>query len=204
MVALEGLSSEPPLPREPELAGYARQAREQRQEIAGLVEMLADAQLWWRPGEGRWSIGEHVDHLPRAAAAYHTAIDAAIERARAAGWLAAGPYRHGWIGTWFRRSMEPPVRVRVRTLPSLEPVAARPKAALLEDYLRAHREFDALLLRADGVDLARARLRSPLLKLLRLSVGQALAVLLAHERRHAWHMRKVLSNPAFPASPPGR
>jgi hypothetical protein len=43
----------------------------------------------------------------------------------------------------------------------------------------------------DGVDLRRARIRSPAARWITYSVGASLAMTLAHERRHLWQARRV-------------
>jgi hypothetical protein len=51
---------------------------------------------------------------------------------------------------------------------------------------------------ADGVDLARARHRSPILPIVKWRLGTMLALMLAHERRHVWQARAVRNHPQFP------
>jgi hypothetical protein len=47
------------------------------------------------------------------------------------------------------------------------------------------------LRKADGLDLRRARMRSPVLRWLSYSLGTGLVGFLAHERRHVWQARQV-------------
>jgi hypothetical protein len=180
-----------------ELAGYARQAEEQNREIAALVTQLSQAQFEWRPG-ARWSIGEHIEHLSIATRPYLKAIRAALDTARARGLTGSGPHRRGWIGEWFVRSMEPPPRMRVKTPTFLEPQPNLPREEVLARFLETQADLLVVLREANGVDLGRARMRSPFLKPLKLSVGQAIRVILAHNRRHLWHVRQVRTHPSFP------
>jgi hypothetical protein len=53
--------------------------------------------------------------------------------------------------------------------------------------------------RADGLDLKRARERSPAVPLFKWSLGTMLAITLAHERRHLWQARTVRNDKGFPA-----
>jgi hypothetical protein len=55
------------------------------------------------------------------------------------------------------------------------------------------------LRQANGLDLSRARVRSPASKWLRMPLGSGFAVMTAHERRHLWQARRVTSSPGFPA-----
>jgi hypothetical protein len=65
--------------------------------------------------------------------------------------------------------------------------------------LRAHHlEYIEHLRRANGLDLARARVTSPVSKWLRFSLGTLFAVIAAHERRHLCQARRIVAMPSFP------
>jgi hypothetical protein len=49
-----------------------------------------------------------------------------------------------------------------------------------------------------GVDLGKARFSSPFLRVVRLSLGTGLSLLLAHNRRHVWLAREVMDWDGFP------
>ncbi|MBI4521781.1 MAG: DinB family protein, partial [Gemmatimonadetes bacterium] len=174
-----------------EWAEYVRQAELQKREVTELVAPLSEARLHWRTAPNKWSVGEHLNHLPKTIRPYLATIDAAVEQARARGWSGSGPYaRGGRIAEWFVRSMEPPVQTRMKTLKRLVPQAREPRERLVADFSAAQDELIACANRAAGVDLGRATLRSPYLWLLKLTVDQAFRVMLAHNRRHIWHIRQ--------------
>jgi hypothetical protein len=52
---------------------------------------------------------------------------------------------------------------------------------------------------AEGLDLARVKVPTPISRLLKLSLGMTLAQAAAHERRHLEQARRVRENPRFPA-----
>ena len=57
---------------------------------------------------------------------------------------------------------------------------------------------DGSILRTDDGGYDWEVQRSPVTKLLRLSLGQEFALLIAHEQRHLWQARQVRANPQFP------
>jgi hypothetical protein len=175
----------------PEIERYLAQAEGQKTEMVEFIDGLSDPALAWREAPGRWSIAEHLAHLPRTIRPYLQALDDAAAHARRNGLLSQGPYRHGWIGTWFERTMEPPVRLRMPTLKRLVPEPAPHRDNALADSLQAQDEIIASLRAADGVDLGRARFQSPFARLLKLSIGAGYGVVLAHNRRHLWSMRRI-------------
>ena len=54
-------------------------------------------------------------------------------------------------------------------------------------------EMKTRLQEADGLHLARLRLTSPISSLVRFSLGQSFAVILAHDRRHLWHVDRIVA-----------
>ena len=67
-------------------------------------------------------------------------------------------------------------------------------AVLRRDYEQAHRDLVGAVRRAEGLDLARVKVTSPIMPLLRQPLGTWLLFLAAHERRHlwqAWSVRKA-------------
>jgi hypothetical protein len=59
-------------------------------------------------------------------------------------------------------------------------------------------QFIDRLRQANGLDLARARVRSPAVSWLRLPLGSGFALVVAHERRHLLQARRIIADPAFP------
>lgn len=165
-----------------------------------LLAGLTDAQFNWRPAPGRWSIAECLSHLDASVNLYLPEIDRAIQRGRSRGLLrTGGAYRYGRLEWGWARSLEPPPK---RRLPAPRSMAPTSSAISLE---RGARTFAAScmamherLQRADGLDLRRVKVRVPMFKLLRLSLGVVFELHGAHSRRHLWQARQVRAEPAFP------
>jgi hypothetical protein len=68
---------------------------------------------------------------------------------------------------------------------------------LLERYLE---QLRAIRREAAGLDLRRTRVVSPVTRLVRMNVGDALALLLTHERRHLGQIGRVRESAGFPAA----
>lgn len=182
----------------PELEEYARQVEAIKRDATDLVVELSEAQFNWRPEAGRWSIAECLTHLNVTARQYFPLIRAAIEQARARRQLSPGPFRHGFLGNWFVRSLEPPVKRRSKAPKVFVPPPDQPFASVVPEFMGVQEQLLLLVRDANGVDLARAKVRSPANRLIRLSLGQSLALLAAHERRHLWQARQVKDDPRFP------
>jgi hypothetical protein len=186
----------------PELEIYLEEIRYVRQDVAALVANLTDAQFIWRPAPDRWSIGECFEHLNLTAAAFLPAIDAATADARARNLRSDGPFVYPLLDRLFVASNEPPPRRRVRTFKPYRPAPQLTRDAVMGTFSDWQERLAERIRAADGVDLRRARRRSPILPLVRWSLGTMFAGVLAHERRHIWQARQVRNDRGFPEAGP--
>ncbi len=158
------------------------------------MEGLSREHLEWKEGPDRWSIAECLSHLNVTADQYYPAIDRSMRRARERGLLGKGPFRHGFLMNRFVAMLEPPPRRSFKAPPIFKP-RVRNLANEVGIFF-AHQ--DAIMKRvrqADGLDLARVKLVSPVSRLLRMSLGQCFAFLATHQRRHLWqsaHVKEAL------------
>jgi hypothetical protein len=181
-----------------ELSAMLQQVESAKAEGRALVAGLTHEQFNWRPAPNRWSVGECLDHLNTIRKIF-PAIDHTIEEAERRGLKSTGPFRYGWWSRMVVRSMEPPPWFRMRTFPMLFP-ASTPLAStdVLRDFVDLREQFARRIRRAEGLDLQRAIVQSPVSRFVRLPLGAYFAFLLAHDRRHLWQARQVVAAPAYP------
>jgi hypothetical protein len=185
----------------PELDGYLEEIRYIRQDVAAIVAHLSREQFNWQPSGGRWSIGQCFVHLNLTAASFVPAIEAATADARARGLKSDGPFVYPLLERLFVASNEPPPKRRFRAFKRYRPAASHERDEVMRGFLQWQDALAERIRAADGLDLRRARRRSPILPLLTWSLGTMFALTLAHERRHIWQARQVRNDPAFPQPP---
>jgi hypothetical protein len=71
------------------------------------------------------------------------------------------------------------------------PVHGQPVTAILPTFLHLQRQLVIQADRAEGLDLARVKVKSPIAPVLRLSLAATFAQIAAHERRHIAQARRV-------------
>lgn len=187
-----------------DLAVCKRQLADNRASARALVEGLSDPQMIWRPDPKSWSIAECFLHMLAAARPYLTSIDAGIERARAKpnGTPPRSRPRHPWMAHLFVESFEPPPRLRFSAPKQfLPPPPQGPTAVIVGDFMRLGDEIGERIAGAEGLDLGKSVVVSPVTPLIRLSLGLSFALLAVHERRHLYQARAVTRRASFPGTP---
>lgn len=170
--------------------------RDQQRRVARLLHGLSDDEMRRRPAPERWSVGEHLEHLALTTGVYVGSLRAAAERARSNGLTGAAPYRRGPDGALAVRSIEPPVRLRLRAPRVVRPPSDTDRGEVAERFEAAHDAFVAMLEEVDGVDLGRVLVPSPLSPLLRFRGIQACELVVAHVERHLWLIHATGAVPA--------
>lgn len=164
-----------------------------------LVEGLTREQFNWKPDPRRWSVGQCLEHLTLSVRLYPAEIERMIGEARERAAANARPYGEGWLSRWVVSGMEPPPRFRIRTRHSVDPDPGLDRDSVMRDFTAAHMKLRELITAADGASLRHGRMRSPFAPILRFTLGQVLAMNLAHARRHLWQARQVRQHANFPA-----
>ena len=180
---------------------YVRQFEDLKRDARQLTGDLSDPQFNWMPAPGRWSIAQCFDHLNAVARPYVEALGKGIREARARGLTARGPVRYSFFERWMIRTIEPPPRRRLPAPGMFRPPAderTMPVGEVMATYSALKDDFVELLLRADGLDVGRVKIATPVSRLIRLRIGAAFAFLAGHERRHLWQARQVRGSAGFP------
>lgn len=185
-------------PDDPRLQQFLEEIQALVRDAHSLCEGLTRAQFNWRADPKRWSIGQCLEHIVMTVRLYPRHIERMLRESRGRQGRGLRPYREGPFTRWFIRSMEPPPAVRVRTARRVEPPRDLDPATVLAEFDSIHDELARLTRLADGVSLTHGRMRSPFLPLLHFTLGQTIALNLAHGRRHLWQARQVLAAAGFP------
>jgi hypothetical protein len=176
--------------------------RQQFEQIAAegdaLVAPLSDEQFYWQPSPESWSIAQCIEHLNVTAREYLPKLDEGIAEAIRRGQYGEGPFTYSRIGRLMVRTTEPPPRIRVRAPKQFHPPNARRRQEVMAAFRAYQVQYVDRLRQANGLDLGRAKVRSPVASWLRFSLGSGFALMVAHERRHLWQARNVAALSGFP------
>ena len=198
----------PPRGLAPEIDEFRREFESVADEADDLAAELTDVQFTWRPPgkpsrgrpRWRWSVAECLDHLNVTAREYLPQLDEGIANAIRQGLYSKGPFAYPWLGRMFVKTLEPPPRFRMRSPDVFQPPAARTRREIMAAFRAYQVQYVDRLRQANGLDLARAKVRSAAASWLHMPLGIALAATIAHERRHLWQARQVTRAAGFPRS----
>jgi hypothetical protein len=174
-----------------ELELYRQQFEQIQQQASELTAGLDEARFNWRPFPQDWSIEECLAHLTMVGQWEIRAIEEAIGRARKRGITGQGPFEYGAIDRFLVDQTEPPVRSLLPAPRHFAPLHGQPVTAVMPTFFHVQSQLILQLARADGLDLRRVKVATPISPLLKMSLGMMFAQIAAHERRHLQQARRV-------------
>jgi hypothetical protein len=178
-----------------ELEQHSQKIENIKDQARELTQGLSEAQFNWRPAPDQWSIEECLSHLTMVGQWELRAIEKAIDEGRARGLTGSGPFEYTGLDRLIVDLTRPPVRMRVPAPRRFVPLHGQPVTAILPTFLHVQSQFLLQMERADGLDLRRVKVVTPISRFIKMSLGMMFAQAAAHEQRHmeqAWRVRKKL------------
>jgi hypothetical protein len=174
-----------------ELELYRRQFEQIQQQARELTAGLDETRFNWRPSPQHWSIEECLAHLTMVGQWEIRAIEEAIDQALARGLTGQGPFQYGAIDRFLVDQTEPPVRSPLPAPRHFVPLHGQPLTAVMPTFLHVQSQLILQLARAEGLDLGRVKVATPIMRFLKMSLGMMFAQIAAHERRHLRQAARV-------------
>jgi len=162
---------------------------------------LTPAQMRWQPVPTSWSVGHCLEHLRISAALYFEPMETGLAKARAAN-LTGSPDRvprHPLMGRALIWAISPKTKKRSKNPKKITPLTFNPET-ILQEFLDTQDHLAKVIASADGLNLEKARMRSPMNALFHLNLADAFEVLVAHAERHLNQAERVMQNREFPQS----
>lgn len=175
-----------------------RDASEVLHASEALFASLSDEQLTWKSNKKVWSILECFDHLYTVNGLYLPCIQEGLATAREKGLVSVEPFKPSWFGRLFIWGMQPDTKLKVKTLKLFKPKAGPQNLAVKQSFMDQQAAFVELIKQADPYNLNQIKITSPASRLVKLSIGEALTGLVAHERRHLLQAQNIQLNNEFP------
>lgn len=152
-----------------------------------------------KPGPESWSAAECLEHLLITHQGYHKAMSTGIDRGRSKGLTGNPPYAwRGFIGRFLLKSLTAEKQKKFKAPKAFQPqqsVSSKAeRSELLRSYLESLATLQGLIGEADGLDLARVKIATPITSMIRFSLGLGFLVNIAHDRRHLDQAERALNS----------
>lgn len=166
------------------LAANRAVIRRVRETVSG----VAPDALTRRPPNGGWSIAEVLEHLIISADSYLNAMRAVVEQGEDSRAQSDGMWKPSLMGGLLAQSLRSPRKMP--TAKAYKP-GPSPRPRALDEFLQRQEDVGRLIAEAGAMDWRRIRMRSPVMPMLRMNLGDALTVLVVHAERHAAQIERV-------------
>jgi hypothetical protein len=147
-----------------------------------------------RPEDGGWSVAQCIEHLNVTARATLPTIVRAIAQGRAQGLLGTGPFAMDFVGRMLRWSLDPPVRLKLKTPAAFIPSAHLSPEHVVKEFRVLQGTFIDAIRSSEGIQLDAITVRSVFEERVRYNLYAAYLILAAHERRHIRQAEQALGN----------
>ena len=159
---------------------------------------LFDKQINTRPADGGWSVAECLEHLCVTAEHYLPLIDDALESAEANELRKQPPYKRSLLAAWLISQTEKvPPKLKIRSPAAFRPVNQHGAEQIRHRFASFQVRLTEAAKRANGLDLGRIKVPSPVTSLLKIPLGQAFRFIAAHQYRHLWQADQVIKENAL-------
>lgn len=182
------------------LGNLVTHSRRVTADAQALFAALSDEQFLWKPAADVWGVAECIAHIEKANSEYFPRIRSTLDKTQHHQVRETQAFKPRLLQRKFIESIAPPVKRRVRTFKVFVPLRANVAPSTKQRFIDQNNEIVGLIEQADGWDLNKHKLASPVTPLLRFSIGEALWLLVVHAQRHLLQARHVTEMPGFPSS----
>lgn len=156
---------------------------------------LVDSQINWRPGPGKWSIGQCLDHLRVSGDLYLEAMTSAIAEAPGP---PATQYKPTFVGRLLVANVGPNAWLPVPVPPLFEPGPGPIPRVIVRTVVDQQARIIAAADSAREININATRVTSPVSQSVRINLGDAVRVLVQHGHRHIAQAERLKGQPSFP------
>ncbi len=158
------------------------------------VEQLPEERIAASAADGGWGVGSCIEHLRITTDEYLPSIHARIEKSRSQNLTRANGYRPTWLGNLFLKALDGKRTLKAPKTFRPSPQPTNRGRASLEEFLTQQNRLRQAIGDADGLNLNRGKLPSPITGLIRFTLGDAFTILVTHQRRHLGQAQRALGS----------
>ena len=153
---------------------------------------LSENQINWKPSEEKWSVGECIDHLVVTHKLYNSRIKELQPLFEDLG-EGSFKFKHSFSGRMILKYVDPNSTTRAKTFKVFKPSMRQINTNIIRSFCEEVETMISFAEKLHGADLTKLKISSPVTKLLKMNVGDALLINLYHDKRHLNQAEKILN-----------
>ncbi len=158
---------------------------------------LSENQINWKPSEEKWSVGECIDHLVVTHKLYNSRIKELQPLFEDLG-EGSFKFKHSFSGRMILKYVDPNSTTRAKTFKVFKPSMRQINTNIIRSFCEEVETMISFAGKLHGADLTKIKISSPVTRLLRMNVGDALLINLYHDKRHLNQAEKIINETNFP------
>ncbi|RKY94112.1 MAG: hypothetical protein DRQ01_03130, partial [Ignavibacteriae bacterium] len=107
-------------------------------------------------------------------------------------------FKHTFSGRLILKYVDPNSTTRTKTFNVFKPTMRQINTSIIRSFSKEVEIIISFAEKLHGVDLTNLKISSPVTKLLRMNVGDALLINLYHDQRHLNQAEKIINETDFP------
>jgi hypothetical protein len=147
---------------------------------------LSDAQLLEKPPSGGWSVAECVAHLNLATEEFYKRGSLELKDVP----KSAGRLHADFVGKLLAWVLEPPYRIKTKTMPFATPTKID-ASSVLPEFLAIQSKLQQKLNESEGQAIDKVKIASPFGEKISYNLYSFFLITTAHQRRHLWQAEQL-------------
>lgn len=166
------------------LKNWILEAQEVPSKVEELFQLITEEELNQRPREGKWSIGELIDHIIVTNSLYFPKYEKILAGDHRNPFSSRFSYVTNFLGKSILHSVDPDNKKKLKTVRKFEPRQQKFTLNKLDEFKKHHSNLVELVKSTDEVSHRKTFITSPASPLIVYSLEYANKIILWHELRH--------------------
>lgn len=167
------------------------------QDVRGTFGKLSTEQLNWKPGEGKWSVAQCLDHLIKSNTGFALEFDALASGNRKARFFEKYSPLSGMMGRFLIKAVtDDSKKAKAPTKKVVPPSDLSPD--IVETFCENLEMIAEKISPLGDIDAKKTILTSPLVSIFTYSLDDAYTVIVEHSKRHVRQAKRVMETDGFP------
>jgi hypothetical protein len=176
-----------------------KEANHTRENVAKIFLHLSSEELNRKPTPDSWSAAECFQHLLSTKASYLISFGEIIKANQGSDkestafiHSANQSFNHSFWGKLILYFVNPKTKMKSKTTSSFNPSNSKVEPEIIQKYLEQHDQLTKTISGMKNLDLKRLRMASPINSKIKYNLGDAIRILVLHDKRHIQQAERAL------------